>query len=410
MQVKHASSSSCSFATALATLLIVTVVSMPAHAQWTVSYLHPPGLHPPGATQSYAMAGSGTTQVGYTLRDGVRRACRWSGSADSWVDLNPEGSVASAAYAISGSQVGGWAWGTAALWSGSSVVGLNGATVYGVSGTHQVGYYVASSAGYIFHALLWSGTPDSRVDLNPSTATSSFAYGVFGTQQVGSARSWEEADSAVLWYGTAASWVGLNPAGASSSFAFATSGTHQVGSATFGDNNALHAGLWSGTAASWVDLHPAGATSSEAYSVSGAYQAGYANFGASQTASLWSGTAASWEDLSLALTGSWSNTVAQSVWIDGATLYVAGSGHNNTRNRDEALLWSRPLPCAPLCVGDINVNGSVGLDDLAILLAHFGVSSGATCSEGDTHPPGGDGAVDLSDLTTLLAQFGQTCP
>jgi hypothetical protein len=120
-----------SYAAASAGLL---ALSGAAHAQWTATSLHPAGLHPPGAWQSYATGGSGTTQVGYTLNGGVRRACRWNGSAASWVDINPAGSVSSAALASSGTQVGGWAWGTsAALWNGGSVVNLDGATVYGMS-------------------------------------------------------------------------------------------------------------------------------------------------------------------------------------------------------------------------------------------------------------------------------------
>jgi len=313
------------------------------------------------------------------------------------------------AYAASGTQLGGWAWGTTAvLWNGTdgSAVPLNGASVYGMSDTHQVGFVVASSAGYIFHALLWSGTPASQVDLNPSIANSSFAYGVFGTQQVGQASHWEQGNIAVLWNGTAASWVGLDPAGSSESCAYATSGTQQVGYGTFGANPVRHAGLWSGTADSWVDLHPAGATSSEAYSICGAYQVGYVTFGdplGSQTASLWSGTAASWENLSLALTGSWSNTVAQSVWSDGTTLYIAGSGHNNGAGRDEALLWSRPIQPCP---ADLNNNGIIDLSDLTILLAHFG-QSGVPGSAGDLT---GDGAVSLADLALMLSEFGQACP
>src|SRR3954470_17018211 len=70
-----------------------------AHAQWTVAY-----LHPAGAPQSYATGGWGATQVGYTLSGGIRHACRWSGSAASRVDLNPTGSVSSAALAISDTQ------------------------------------------------------------------------------------------------------------------------------------------------------------------------------------------------------------------------------------------------------------------------------------------------------------------
>ena len=52
-------------------------------------------------------------------------------------------------------------------------------------------------------------------------------------------------------------------------------------------------------------------------------------------------------------------------------------------------------------------DGSVSLTDLAILLAHFGIQSGATHDQGDMT---GDGAVSLSDLAILLSTFGDTCP
>ncbi len=56
--------------------------------------------------------------------------------------------------------------------------------------------------------------------------------------------------------------------------------------------------------------------------------------------------------------------------------------------------------------GDFNLDGSVGLSDLTILLANFGLAEGASYSQGDIDT---DGDVDLSDLTQFLAHFGTTC-
>lgn len=53
--------------------------------------------------------------------------------------------------------------------------------------------------------------------------------------------------------------------------------------------------------------------------------------------------------------------------------------------------------------GDLDGNGCVNLNDLTALLAHFGLTSGATLADGDTD---GDGDVDLSDLAALLGNFG----
>lgn len=59
------------------------------------------------------------------------------------------------------------------------------------------------------------------------------------------------------------------------------------------------------------------------------------------------------------------------------------------------------------CPSDLDDDGAVSLSDLAILLAHFGTSSGATDADGDSDA---DGDVDIQDLANLLAHFGSTCP
>lgn len=57
--------------------------------------------------------------------------------------------------------------------------------------------------------------------------------------------------------------------------------------------------------------------------------------------------------------------------------------------------------------GDLDGNGCVNLNDLTALLAHFGMTNGATLADGDTDS---DGDVDLSDLAALLGNFGSgTC-
>ena len=54
--------------------------------------------------------------------------------------------------------------------------------------------------------------------------------------------------------------------------------------------------------------------------------------------------------------------------------------------------------------GDLDGDGDVDLADLAQLLAHYGMSEGATYEDGDLD---GDGDVDLSDLAELLAHYGE---
>src|SRR5208337_3689925 len=75
------------------------------------------------------------------------------------------------------------------------------------------------------HALLWSGTPDSFVDLNPTGFTASDALATNGFDQVGYgiAHGWY----ALLWTGSASSAINLGlllpPALANSEYSQATS-------------------------------------------------------------------------------------------------------------------------------------------------------------------------------------------
>lgn len=62
---------------------------------------------------------------------------------------------------------------------------------------------------------------------------------------------------------------------------------------------------------------------------------------------------------------------------------------------------SNENPCPP----DLDRDGSVNLQDLATLLAHFG-SGGALPENGDLDA---DTDVDLQDLASLLAEFGTLC-
>jgi hypothetical protein len=68
---------------------------------------------------------------------------------------------------------------------------------------------------------------------------------------------------------------------------------------------------------------------------------------------------------------------------------------------------SVPLLLPPPCIGDLDGDGEISLNDLAILLAHYGAPGSAAPEHGDLN---GDGDVDLDDLAALLAIFGSDCP
>jgi hypothetical protein len=191
----------------------------------------------------------------------------------------------------SGGNTGGTGYNHALLWTSTaaSVVDLNpdallgtnsSSIAYGISGSQQVGSGSGGNTGGNNHAMLWTGTATSAVDLNPDavlgTNSSSIAYGISGSQQVGSGSGGNTGGTgyshALLWTGTAASVVDLNPAAllgtSSSSIAVAISGSQQVGSG-FGENTGSlnHALLWTGTAASAVDLNPDALFGTNSYSV-----------------------------------------------------------------------------------------------------------------------------------------------
>jgi hypothetical protein len=93
------------------------------------------------------------------------------------------------------------------------------------------------------------------IELAPSATWSSWAYAVHNGQQVGIAYG-NNGARATLWSGTPESAVNLHPprpAPYIDSHAFAVHNGKQVGYATTGQGP--HAMLWSGTAASFVDLH-----------------------------------------------------------------------------------------------------------------------------------------------------------
>ena len=58
------------------------------------------------------------------------------------------------------------------------------------------------------------------------------------------------------------------------------------------------------------------------------------------------------------------------------------------------------------CVGDISSDGRIDLVDLAALLAHYGMTSGAEFTDGDLDR---DGDVDIHDLAILLSVYGTQC-
>ena len=233
-----------------------------------------PGL--PYFVESWVLGGSGSNLVGYGITDqggyyGYPHALLWRGTALTWKDLNPAGYLSSHAYAMSGGAIAGSAY------------------------IQVVGQYEQ------VHAMLWSlSNLANPIDLHPSTTAyaESELLGVSGTKQVGYAMpAGTSTQHAMLWSGTAASAVDLTPSNVTSAYAWAAYGSVQAGCGVPAPATTSHALLWKGTSASMVDLHPSTFTSSCVRAVYKGIEAGYGSVGTSTHALVWTGSAKSAVDL-----------------------------------------------------------------------------------------------------------------
>ncbi len=237
--------------------------------------------------------------------------------------------------------------------------GFTDSFVRGISSGQQVGQ---AHDGSNYHAVRWTGSPGSLIDLNPIGATASRALGSWGSRQVGVA-TFGFTENAALWTGTAASFLNLHPAtGYSSSeawaikgdlivggvdlstsgpayaarwtmtspttatfdemhpgpaymnsFALGTDGISAVGQATT-TGGATHAAHWVLTSEFFTDLNPSGSSYSVARDVEGLVQIGEVNVGSAPHAAMWTGTTASFTDLNPPIAG-------------GSTLYDIDGGY-----------------------------------------------------------------------------------
>ena len=77
---------------------------------------------------------------------------------------------------------------------------------------------------------------------------------------------------------------------------------------------------------------------------------------------------------------------------------IVGDGVNSSGQEHAVLL-------TPALSGDANLDGRVDINDLTIVLANFGKSTGMSWDMGDFN---GDGKIDINDLTIVLTNYGQT--
>jgi hypothetical protein len=239
--------------------------------------------------------------------------------------------------------------------------GINYSQVNSTDGVNQVGWGVGSETSSQFHAMLWTGSASTAVDLNPTNLTgfvSSVANGASGTEQVGYGASIVGLSNtsnnyrALLWEGTSASAVDLTPInlGITTSQANGTDGTREVGwGSGIGTGNSEHAILWSGSSTGAVDLNPTslGVSDSDAVAIAGIQQVGYGvgnGTNGFRNALLWTGTAISAVDLNPSFLGEGAQSSATGSNGFQQVGYGSGSGtgYDVTTNAfySHALLWT----------------------------------------------------------------------
>ena len=313
--------------------VLVLFSAQAAVAQWTLTNLNP-GI--PFSSEGHGVHSG--RQVG-SIIVGKPQAVVWSGSAGSWVGLNPPGANYSEGRGAYGDkQIGvalfdgyfhGGIWtGTASSWVDLTPIGASQSSVNDIYENVQVG-----DAFEPPHASLWFGSPVSHIDLNPPGALHSSARGVDADLQAGSA-NFAGVDHAGTWAGTATSWNDLHPPGADSSQAWGIDGNQVVGVANVGGVTQAH--LWNNETP--TDLHPNGAEFSQAFAVEDGRQVGYTISRGVYRASLWTGTKNSLFDLHAILPEGSTFSMAKSIWVDENRMHVVGFG--NTSGVTEALLWS----------------------------------------------------------------------
>ena len=373
-----------------------------------------------GGPDGFTDLGVGTA---YGVGDGQQvglafnHAALWSGTPESFVDLNPVG------------------------WNTSVALGVGGGQQVGTANQQRVcgeKKGACSSGTYtVVQPFLWQGSAASAVNLTPFNLGygGGQAYGTDGVQQVGVGRQQVNFGAysqpfAVLWTGTAESAVGLNPAGSTESAAYAVAGGQQVGYIY----SFQHAALWTGTAASAVDLHPAGYTSSQAHATNGTQQAGFGwvNTPAQVTrrhALVWSGSAESVVDLSQFMPLGFTEAAATGIDSAGNVVGWAVKGSADGTAAAHAVMWvpsaaaenfsqgvvlsqssvvagdsvqatvtlSRPAPAGGAVVNLAGVTGTSAVT--------FRMPSSVTVNEGET-----SASFTVSTAATTLAGFTRPAP
>ncbi|MEQ1932568.1 MAG: PxKF domain-containing protein [Fimbriimonadaceae bacterium] len=191
--------------------------SFEVHAlMWSGSSGSIMNLTPSGSAFSICNGINGGQQVGYADFGAGPRAIIWAGSASLFTDVTPGALDTAVALCTSGSVQGGWSNTTgdnhATIWQGTaaSAVDINpiGYTVSQVSATDGTNHGGFAVLGGIEHAAFWG--PTGFVDLHPSGYQQSGVKGVAPGKQAGFGLDAGGTSHALVWSGTPGSMVDLN--------------------------------------------------------------------------------------------------------------------------------------------------------------------------------------------------------
>ena len=392
------------------------LLALPTFAQY-----HSNDLTPPTSTAAKLLGASKGKQVGGGSNN---HAYLMSGDALSAVDLHPTvGYLYSVATSTDDTDQCGYAYSSlggihAVKWSGSSTTmvdlqpsGYNFSYCTGEDNGEQGGFAEQQSyAVTASHAMLWHGT-STPVDMHPALGTFySRIRGVKSGEQVGYVSGlaypfgdysgYHTTSKAVVWHETAASAVSLHPLGWDASEALATNGTQQGGWA-YSLAAGEHAMLWTGTPESGVDLHPAGYTSSRITGIFGTTQVGEGwvgvpfAVGSVRHALAWTGTPESVVDLNQFLPIGYANGVATGLDSDGN---VVGFAYNTLLQGlfvggDAIAVVFAPGQASPSALS------SLTLDSASVAP---GGTLTATVNLGGAAPAGGVSINFLSNNTALV--------
>lgn len=339
---------------AVAGLWAVALVSTPAIAQWRALRLLPAGsidseVWAVDPTHAYGQATNGFV-------DSPTIFALPAGEADFLGGAGATGAI----NGVSADQLVGSVNGHAAFWSGAlhteselSVPGYSSpgstSTAQAISGDWLAG--VAATATSPGRAVVWHGST-AGVVIHPPDAYESAALAADGQYQGGWVRLYRSGGlpgptHAVVWSGTAQSMIDLN-------------GNHE-GSAIYGMSHGQLVGgvdsdaaLWPSVSSPFISLNPPGVTAATLYATCGTAQVGQAVTTDGGVAAIWFGTADSFMPLNRLLPGNYIASGATSICESDGLFYVGGWAINAITDREEGFVWiGVPEPAAPLFVCSI---------------------------------------------------------